>query len=61
MAKRLNISLTDDEYKQLTAAYRDFINNYDFEVDTPPSLTGFAAAVIICALRLSESPKGEKI
>ena len=60
MSKRINLTFTDEEYAALTDEYKTFIRDYDFTDAVPPTLTGYCAAVIICALKINESSQKEK-
>ena len=60
MSKRINITFTDKEYEAITEEYRSFIQSYDFSDAVPPTLTGYCAAVIICALKINESVKEKR-
>lgn len=56
MARRVNITLTEEEYAMLTMCYKAFIEKHDFTEHAPPSLTGYAAAALICSLRYIGDP-----
>ena len=61
--KRVNLTLTDQEYAELLRSYTAFLKRYEAdEADKPkklpPSITGYAAGMLIWTIK--ESLKGEK-
>ena len=59
--KRVNLTLTDEEYSQLLESYAIFLRRYNDDpkqTGMPPSITGFAAGCLM--FTINESLKGEK-
>ena len=48
MTARINITLNDEEYEKLMKCYKHFINTREWR-RPPPSLTGYAASIVIAA------------
>ena len=59
MSKRINITFTNKEFAALSEKYKEFINGYDFGDVNPPTITGYCAAVILTALKITDSSKEE--
>ena len=60
MSIRINITLKEPEYEKLVESYKGFIKGYDrykYDRGTPPSLTGYAACLLIAALNVTEAPE----
>ena len=61
--KRVNLTLTDLEYAELLWRYSAFLKRYEEDEPDkpkkfPPSITGYAAGMLIWTIK--ESLKGEK-
>ena len=61
--KRVNITLTDQDYAELLRSYSAFLKRYEEDEPEktkkmPPSITGYAAGMLIWTIK--ESLKGEK-
>lgn len=53
--RRINITLTDDEYALLVESYKDFISRYDPEdPNVPDTITGYSGALLVTVLHLSK-------
>lgn len=48
MTARINITLNDEEYEKLMKCYKHFISTREWR-QPPPSLTGYAASIVIGA------------
>lgn len=42
---RINITLTEDEYRKLMMCYKDFISSHEWR-QAPPTLTGYVAGLV---------------
>lgn len=59
--KRVNLTLTDEEYSQLLESYAIFLRRYNDDpqhTGMPPSITGYAAGCLMWTI--NESLKEEK-
>ena len=59
--KRVNLTLTDQEYAELLRSYSAFLKRYNDDpqqTKMPPSITGYASGMLIWTIK--ESLKEEK-
>lgn len=53
--KRLNLTLSDEEFDELIAAYSEFMlrfrNDPEKKGKIPPSMTGYAAGVLVWTIK----------
>ena len=49
MTARINITLSDEEHRDLVKCYKHFINTHEWR-QPPPSLTGYAASIVVATV-----------
>ena len=58
MTKRINISLTDEEYEKLVKCYKHFISSRDWRDRPIPTVTGYVTSIVVVTLnRILEEEK----
>lgn len=49
MTARINITLSDEERRNLVKCYKHFINTHEWR-QSPPSLTGYVASIVVATI-----------
>ena len=49
MSTRINITLTEDEYKDVVKCYKNFISNHEWS-NSIPTVTGYVAGIVMMTI-----------